>query len=40
MFDFEKSRKKIMELDALEEKRIEEIRNTESDLSKITGKLI
>ena len=40
MFDFEKSRKKILELDALEEKRINEIRNTESDLSKITGKLI
>ncbi|MBE6703994.1 MAG: right-handed parallel beta-helix repeat-containing protein [Ruminococcaceae bacterium] len=40
MFDFEKGRKKIAELDALEEKRINEIRNTESDLSGVTGKHI
>jgi len=40
MFDFEKSKKKIAELDALEEKRINEIRNTESDLSGVSGKYI
>ncbi len=40
MADFEKGYKKIAELDELEARRIEEIRNTESDLSGVTGKCL
>ena len=39
MYDFEKGRKKIAELDVLEEKRINEIRNTPNGISDVHGKV-
>ncbi|MBR5307597.1 MAG: right-handed parallel beta-helix repeat-containing protein [Clostridia bacterium] len=39
VFDFEKAKVKIAELDVIEEKRIAEIRGTESDYSGVTGTL-